>query len=115
MKVSFFLLENNVLRVVDLAEEYIVEGAAKRCQEVMQEWLGEHTADNTVHLKTCLQILQKAVACSYNELITHAIKTIAKFRHKMFTGPNDQRFNDMRFHNSPTFKFGAQVLPSQLC
>lgn len=78
-----------------------------RCQEVMQKWLGEHSPDKGSRVKTCLQILQKANACGYDELTTNAIKTIARFKHETFTGVNDQS------KLVPGFTLGTKVFPPQ--
>lgn len=103
--------------MVDLAEDYQVEGVVTRCKEVLKEWLTEeHTlaaktpnnADKALHVKTCLLILQKAVACGFDELITHAIKTIAKFQYEMFTGSDNQS------RPNQVFKFGAPALTSNV-
>lgn len=103
--------------MLDFAEEYQVEGVVIRCKEVLKKWLtGEHTsaaktphnADKTLHVKTCLLILKKVVAYGFDDLITHAIETIAKFQYEMFTGSDNQSRPNQVF----TFGAPAVLLPA---
>ncbi|XP_045206749.2 uncharacterized protein LOC123558990 [Mercenaria mercenaria] len=86
---------DNVLRVVSFAEEYQVDVSVKRCQNVMKTWLSSEvesalkTKDSLIkakHARTCLNILTKAQACGFEELVIHAIQVIARFGHEVFTG-----------------------------
>ncbi|XP_045204404.2 uncharacterized protein LOC123557170 [Mercenaria mercenaria] len=86
---------DNVLPVVSLAEEYQVNISVKRCQNVMKNWLTsevESAVEANDNLKrasnanVCLEILTKAEACGFEELVTHAIEIIARFGHEVFTG-----------------------------
>ncbi|XP_045204406.2 uncharacterized protein LOC123557172 [Mercenaria mercenaria] len=115
---------DNVLRVVSFAEEYQVDVSVKRCQNVMKTWLSSEvksalkTSDNlkkAKHARTCLNILTKAEACGFEELVTHATQVIARFGHEVFTGSIkvNQPLQSFGFSAAPQmatgFSFGTPV------
>lgn len=95
----------NVLRIVSLAKEYQIQSFENRCQKAMIKWLSSEvdsacSKDGDIkkvqNAKTCLNVLIKAIALEYEDVVTHAIEVLARFGFDVFTG----------VMTKPAFKFG---------
>ncbi|XP_060589989.1 uncharacterized protein LOC132745177 [Ruditapes philippinarum] len=87
------ITDKNVLRIVEIANEYQVTSIIKKCKETMMTWLqtlfGQartkgHYLYQAEYLRPCLRIIAKAHELSYNDVVQFAAKTIAKFGHILY-------------------------------
>lgn len=120
-RISKPITETNVLRVVNIADEYQVTSVITKCKGLMMGWLQAsfdqarakgypYYLYQAVYLRPCLRIVAKAYELTYNDVVKFAVKTIAKFGHILYNeGQKESPSQYVMGEHTPLDKTGDET------